>query len=403
MFAREKWTMRPRLLALMIAASSIVSTTAHSQTLVSTGSGFLVNDSGWVLTNAHVVEGCDIVRETNHGDAVSVITDAERDLAVVLFRAEFNGAPLPIRKDPARLTEPVVALGFPLSDILGNEIRATTGTVSSLSGIQGDPRFIQISAPIQPGNSGGPVLDANGAVIGIATSKLNDRDDENFQNINFAVTAREAAGFIAKNGLSFIRASDDPVEANPGFVDGAARSTFLLQCLVYQPESPSPNEPQPYAGPDTVSQAPGMVSFNGMDVLGLDYLTIRDVSLNSCQASCEADLSCRAYTFNTRYDVCFLKSDAIVIVENGNAVGGFDADLADDVVDSGLVVTSDMDSPGGDFQRITDSDFVGCALACGVDLRCQAFAFVRRTGDCWLKDSVGPLQSIPGVEFGIRR
>lgn len=387
----------------MVAALGGLATAAAGQTLVGTGSGFLVNESGWVLTNAHVVEGCDVVREANLGNAVSVISDTDADLALVLFRGEQDSEPLPLRDRPVRLTEAVVALGFPLSDILGSEIRATTGTVSSLSGVQGDPRFFQISAPIQSGNSGGPVLDANGDVIGIATSKLVGQADEDFQNINFAITASEAIRFITANGLDYVRATDDPPVENADQIESATRSTFLLQCRAYELEPSAPIEPRAYMAPEAVSQLPGMVSYSGMDVLGLDYLTIRDVSLSICQTACEADRLCRAYTFNTRYDVCFLKSDAMVLVQNDNAVGGFDADLTDDVVDSGLIVTADMDSPGGDYQRLRNTDFVGCTLACGVDLGCQAFAFVRDTGDCWLKDAVGPLQSMPGVEFGFRR
>jgi hypothetical protein len=370
-------------LAPAFVVVTAMGTAATGQTLFATGSGFLVNDAGWVLTNAHVVEGCDVVRTAGLGDAVSVITDTEADLALVLFRGDHVGDPLPLRKDPARLTEEVVALGFPLSDILGSEIRATTGTVSSLAGIQADSRYIQISAPLQSGNSGGPVLDEDGNVIGIATAKLDGDGEEDYQNINFAVTAREAVRFIAENGLAFVAATE--VAGSEGSVDHverATQSTYLLECRVYELNGTNPVTPTPDIAPEVSSTSPAMVSYTRMDVLGFDYRTIRDVTLTMCQTTCEADRVCRAYTFNTRYSVCFLKSDAIVLVENENAVGGFDADLTDDVVDSGLVVISDTDSPGGDYQRLRDIDFVGCTLACGVDLRCEAFAFVRRTGDC---------------------
>jgi hypothetical protein len=391
-------------LALAVAAVTAMSTAATGQTLFATGSGFLVNDAGWVLTNAHVVEGCDVIRTSGLGDAASVITDTEADLALVLFRGDHEGEPLPLRKDPARLTEEVAALGFPLSDILGSEIRATTGTVSSLAGIQADPRYIQLSAPLQSGNSGGPVLDVDGNVIGIATAKLDGDGEEEYQNINFAVTAREAVRFITENGLAFVAATEVAAgERSVDHVERATRSTYLLECRVYQPNGINPVVPSPELAPEVASTDLEMVTYDRMDVLGFDYRTIRDVTLAMCQMNCEADRVCRAYTFNTRYNVCFLKSDAIVLVENENAVGGFDADLTDDVVDSGLVVISDSDSPGSDYQRLRDTDFVGCTLACGVDLSCQAFAFVRRTGDCWLKDSIGPLQSMPGVEFGLKR
>lgn len=381
---------------------------ASAQMLVSSGSGFLVNETGWVLTNAHVVEGCDAVREETLGQAASVIESDDTDLALVLFRGLHSGEPLPLREAPARLTEDVVALGFPLSDILGNGIRATTGTVSSLSGIQGDQRFIQISAPIQPGNSGGPVLDRDGNVIGVATATISEDAYSQSQNVNFAVTARDAATFVSGNGLSYVTAPTTPSEDRPGdLVERATASTYLLQCWVDEPAL-SPDQPlaPPSSDPAPAlvsGRRPGMITYGAMDVLGFDYRTIRDATADGCQASCEADADCRAFTFNVPHGVCFLKSDAIVLVENEDAIGGYDDDLADDVVDSGLVVTSGVDAPGGDYRRIRGSDFVECTLECGVDLQCQAFAFVRESGDCWLKDHVGPLQSMPGVEFGLRR
>ncbi len=87
----------------MVAALGGLATAAAGQTLVGTGSGFLVNESGWVLTNAHVVEGCDVVREANLGNAVSVISDTGADLALVLFRGEQDSEPLPLRDRPVRL------------------------------------------------------------------------------------------------------------------------------------------------------------------------------------------------------------------------------------------------------------------------------------------------------------
>lgn len=379
-----------------------------AQTLVGTGSGFLVSDAGWVMTNAHVVEGCDLVTEQTFGDATTILRDETTDLALVLFPSARGGMPLALRKSPGRLTEPVVVLGYPLTDLLGTDIRATTGSVSSLSGLHGDDRYLQISAPVQPGNSGGPVLDREGAVLGLATAVLAEEAYSASQNVNFAVTAREAARFLADNGIAFTRA-DETAESSSAtdVVAQATTSTYLLQCRASEhgqdPET-DVSSLEPYPAPRGLpDHRASMISYDDMDVLGFDYETLRDVQLNQCQSACESDRSCRAYTYNTRYEVCFLKDDAVVLVENDNAVGGFDVDLSDDVLDSGLVVTADVDSPGGDYRRIRNSDYLECVLECGIDRQCEGFAFVRSSGDCWLKDRIGRIESMSGVEFGYRR
>jgi S1-C subfamily serine protease len=72
-----------------------------------------------------------------------------------------------------KVGERVVAIGFPLADFMGSKAKLTSGDVSSLSGIADDPRAFQVSAPIQPGNSGGPLLNSSGQAVGIVTAKLN--------------------------------------------------------------------------------------------------------------------------------------------------------------------------------------------------------------------------------------
>ena len=145
--------------AVGLLCAGLSMTAATAETLLGTGSGFLVNQNGWVLTNAHVVEGCSSMGIDGQGMSQSIVVDDGSDLALVLFPG-LRGRPHLVFSDrPARLVEPVVALGYPLSTLLGEDIRATTGTVSSLSGVQSDRRYIQISAPLQSGNSGGPILD----------------------------------------------------------------------------------------------------------------------------------------------------------------------------------------------------------------------------------------------------
>ena len=112
------------------------------------------------------------------------------------------------------------------------------------------------------------------------------------------------------------------------------------------------------------------------------------------------DTRCDAITFNTHYNFCFLKSDSRILVRNPDAYSEISAALAPDVYVPSMTVLPDMDSPGGDYARITLTDFVQCLLECGADRQCSGFSFVRRTGECWLKDRISEPVSMPGVEFG---
>ena len=176
----------------------------------SSGSGFVVGRDGWVLTNHHVVKGCSsltVVDSTRlHAPARVVATDPLADLA--LLKAEQSyGAVARFRNGPgARLAEGVVALGFPLPGLLASDVNVSLGNVSALSGIADDSTRLQISAPVQPGNSGGPLLDLSGNVIGVVVSKLDALKVAKWtgdvpQNINFAIKGELAQVFLRAQSL----------------------------------------------------------------------------------------------------------------------------------------------------------------------------------------------------------
>ncbi len=140
------------------------------------GTGFVVSLQGHVLTNNHVVRGCTTVRSTAEGrekQLTVVGRDVENDLALlqlpapVLIVARFRDG------RNIRPGDGVIVVGFPLHGLLATEANVTTGTVSALAGIGNNTRFLQITAPVQPGNSGGPLLDESGHIVGIVVSKLN--------------------------------------------------------------------------------------------------------------------------------------------------------------------------------------------------------------------------------------
>jgi len=147
-----------------------------------TGSGILLSNNGYVATNYHVVEGAKeiLVYKTVNGTNISynaevVLKDITNDLAILKiesFKENLNKVPYCLKISNIEVGENVFALGFPMIDLQGTELKVTNGIISSKSGFKNDMSTFQISVPIQPGNSGGPLFDSSGNLIGITSSKL---------------------------------------------------------------------------------------------------------------------------------------------------------------------------------------------------------------------------------------
>lgn len=176
----------------------------------SSGTGFFVTKQGHVLTNAHVVRGCTSLSVSQGGyRAVSVrllAADEQSDLALV--KTDMRPEKIANLRVGARLGESVAAFGFPLSGLLSSGGNFTLGNITALSGLRDDSRHFQISAPVQPGNSGGPLLDMTGNVVGVVVGKLNALKvagitDDLAQNVNFAVKASVAATFLETQDIPF--------------------------------------------------------------------------------------------------------------------------------------------------------------------------------------------------------
>jgi S1-C subfamily serine protease len=175
----------------------------------SQGTGFFISQSGHFVTNAHVVDNCQtykIIPKYNIvEDAVLLAKDDVNDLAVL----QINKAPVNVAKLSLKLRqgEFVATFGFPLSGALSESGVFTDGTVSALSGLNNDSRFIQFSAPVQPGNSGGALVSSNGSVVGVVSSKLNTIAVANAigdvpQNVNFALKSSTLITFLSSHGVS---------------------------------------------------------------------------------------------------------------------------------------------------------------------------------------------------------
>ena len=155
-------------------------------------------DKGYLVTAAHVIEDAkaiDVYRDGDKvGEAKVVVADFANDLAILAFTKGPVGRlkilSLAPRAPPLGRT--VFTLGYPAPGLLGQQVKMTAGQVNSTAGLQDDTRMLQISIPVQGGNSGGPVMGWDGAVVGVVDSKINklDEDDKEVpQNINYAVKA----------------------------------------------------------------------------------------------------------------------------------------------------------------------------------------------------------------------
>ena len=202
--------------------------------LAATGTGWYVAPGGYLVTNAHVVEDCKVV--TLKGGAELEVLNVQPDEDLALLKGMTAVAPLVLRDGrSARLAEDVLIAGYPLGGILSSGINVTVGTVSALAGMGDDVRRFQFTAPVQPGNSGGPVLDTSGHVIGVVVSKLNamniqDQIGDIPQNVNFGIALPSLIKFLKGNNVPYEPKASSAHIDKVDLAELARESTVLLQC-----------------------------------------------------------------------------------------------------------------------------------------------------------------------------
>ena len=186
-------------------ASAAGDTTPSSGALTKKGTGtaFVVSPEGHAITNHHVVASCKEVRVQGRSDVVQVITHDEiSDLALLKIPGETRGTAT-LSPDPARLRQgqDIVVFGFPLDSVLSSGGNLTPGVVSAITGLGNNSNQIQITAPIQPGSSGSPVMNKKGQVVGMVSMKLSDTVMAKYtgtipQNVNFAISGQTLTAFL---------------------------------------------------------------------------------------------------------------------------------------------------------------------------------------------------------------
>ncbi len=240
---RTVWSFRGGLaiLALGAAASGHALETVTANAVVTgTGTAFLVAPD-LLVTNRHVIQSCaavDVYTAEGKRPAQVQVADAAVDLALLRVPG-LRGTPVKLRTPRSiRLGETVFVFGFPLSGSLTSGGNFTSGLVSGLRGLHDAPGDIQITAPVQPGNSGGPLLDAAGQVIGVVKAKLDAMKAAKAigdipQNVNFAISAPILIDFLVRQRVGFGNGSVNPTTApidTAQVAELAQGFTFRVEC-----------------------------------------------------------------------------------------------------------------------------------------------------------------------------
>jgi len=229
------------ILALGVAAFGHASeTVAVNAVVTGTGTAFLVAPD-LLVTNRHVIQSCaaiDVYTPEGKRPAQVQVADAAVDLALLRVPG-LRGMPVRLRSPRTiRLGETVFVFGFPLSGSLTSGGNFTSGLVSGLRGLHDAPGDIQITAPVQPGNSGGPLLDAAGQVIGVVKAKLDAMKAAKAigdipQNVNFAISAPTLVDFLVRQRVGFANGYLNPAAASIDTAQVAELAqgfTFRVEC-----------------------------------------------------------------------------------------------------------------------------------------------------------------------------
>lgn len=206
---------------------------------IGTGTIFVVSKAGHAITNQHVAGGCRELRvQGRDGLATLLNEDKVNDLALLQLQGAVTDA-ANIAAEPGKLRQgdEIAAFGFPLKSVLSSGGNLTPGVVSALSGLGNNINQIQITAPIQPGSSGSPVLNKKGEVVGVVSRKLDDGAMVNAtghigQNINFAISGQTLKTFLDTHKVPYSTSGGflSREKSMADLADEARKWTYVVEC-----------------------------------------------------------------------------------------------------------------------------------------------------------------------------
>lgn len=208
----------------------------HSTGSIWSGTGFFLSKNGYIITNQHVIDGAKTIKVTsinsNHNKSYTArveVSDKQNDLAIIKITDLFTAPTIPysFKFSQSSIGENCWVLGYPLTQTMGEDIKLTNGIISSKSGFDGNIAQYQISAPVQPGNSGGPVFDNNGNLIGVVQAKHGLAE-----NAGYAVKASYVRNLIdmLPNPITLPQTNMLSGKSLPQQVDLASKCVVLIIC-----------------------------------------------------------------------------------------------------------------------------------------------------------------------------
>ncbi|HTA82450.1 MAG TPA: trypsin-like peptidase domain-containing protein [Bacteroidia bacterium] len=202
------------------------------------GSGFFVDPNGYIVTNYHVVKEATAIEvdAIQGGDrvflkAVVISVDKDNDLAVIKITDDkfkpYSSLPYSLKTETSDVATDVFTLGFPQADILGVEVKFTDGKISAKTGFKGNPAWYQVSVPLQHGNSGGPLFDYDGNIVGIVNAGVVQD-----QNVNYAIKASYMKSFLESLTERFVLPNDTSLANKPLTEKIKALSNYVVMIKV---------------------------------------------------------------------------------------------------------------------------------------------------------------------------
>jgi S1-C subfamily serine protease len=223
------------------------------------GSGFFVSKMGHVITNAHVVQNCKNITIGDNANkqvpAEVINTDRNNDLALLKLSSlemasaesksliqKLNIAVVPLaskgllRSEDVRLGEKVLVAGFPFGDVFSDTIKVTSGIVSATRGSGDDSGQFQLDAAVQPGNSGGPIYDSGGNIVGVVISQLDKLKMAKAigslpENVNFGIKASTVRQFLTSSGLPSKKSERTEEKSTEQLAEIAQNQALMVMCL----------------------------------------------------------------------------------------------------------------------------------------------------------------------------
>ena len=210
------------------------------------GTGFLFSSKDYIITNYHVVKGKHAIKaKFTNGDVIEadiVSKDVKNDIAILKLKTSSSITSRELKfgdSSKARMGEKVFTIGYPASSVLGERPKYTEGVISAVTGIKDDPTVFQITVPIQPGNSGGPLFNEKGEIIGITTASLSLRAAEVLgaipQNINYALKSSFVKNLLASipesllSNRGIVVVPKDPQNSLADFIEAVTRNVVLIE------------------------------------------------------------------------------------------------------------------------------------------------------------------------------